>query len=45
MSDDKQNLGPMLVSMGARRIGVDHWTEHDFEMERIGVPVRDEAQE
>jgi hypothetical protein len=36
MSDDKQNLGPLLAGLGARRIGVEHWTEHDFEMERIG---------
>jgi hypothetical protein len=43
MSDDKQNLGPMLVSMGARRIGVDHWTEHDFEMERIGRALNQET--
>ena len=36
MAEDKQNLGPLLSSLGARRVGVDHWTEHDFEMERIG---------
>ena len=36
MTDDPQNVGPLLASLGARRIGVDHWTEHDFEMERVG---------
>lgn len=36
MAEDKQNLGPLLSSLGARRVGVEHWTEKDFEMERIG---------
>lgn len=36
MTDDPQNVGPLMASLGARRVGVDHWTEHDFEMERIG---------
>ena len=36
MTTDKQNQGSFLSSLGARRVGVDHWTEHDFEMERIG---------
>ena len=36
MTDDPQNVGPLMASLGARRIGVDHWTEHDFKMERIG---------
>jgi len=35
MVDDPQNVGPLMASLGARRVGVDHWTEHDFEMERI----------
>lgn len=34
--DDPQNVGSFLASIGARRVGVDHWTEHDFEMERVG---------
>jgi len=36
MTEDKQNIGALLTSLGARRVGVDHYTEHDFEMERIG---------
>ena len=36
MTDDPQNIGPLLTGLGARRIGVDHYTEHDFEMERVG---------
>jgi hypothetical protein len=36
MTDDPQNVGPLMASLGARRLGVDHWTEHDFEMERVG---------
>ena len=35
MADD-QNLDPFLKSLGARRLWVDHYTEHDFEMERLG---------
>jgi len=36
MTEDKQNIGAFLTSLGARRVGVDHYTEHDFEMERVG---------
>jgi len=36
MTEDKQNVGPLMAALGARRVGVDHWTEHDFEMERVG---------
>jgi len=36
MAEDKQNIGAFLSSLGGRRVGVDHWTEEDFEMERVG---------
>lgn len=35
-TEDTQNVGPLLSALKVRRLGVSHWTEHDFEMERIG---------
>lgn len=43
MTEDKQNIGPLLTALGARRVGVDHYTEHDFEMERIGREQNDKV--